>query len=393
MNEENFDKEIKKALSEKIEKPKHYETIIKNTLNNQESNTHYKNVNIIKKVACFILIIVLATSVIFSKDILAYIKYLLRTNSSKGEQTAIDNGYIEEVNMKQINSNGVNVKVSEILMDDYNLSILFNIEIPETESVESVYNVKLSNLIITDDKNNVLVLVLENSERYEEFYKENNIQERNRNIAYNKGAYYAEIITKYSKSIEYKYMTYSEEFPKSRKLNISFDKIVLSNKNSYDKTVIEGNWNIEVNLPEEMYNRETLIYNVKSDSTNDILITSFKVSNTATKIELITKWGEPVYTEKDSEEEKQRKIDEFLNKPHSVQNILVKNEYIENSNGEKFYPVVNSSDGNGGYNQMFNGMLRYWQTFNLTKYDATDTLKLVLEKQGETIEIELKNKN
>ena len=392
MNEENFDKEIKKALSEEIEKPKNYENIIKNTLNNQNNNTHYKKINIIKKVACFILVIVLATSVIFAKDILAYISYLLKTNSSKGEQTAIDNGYIEEVNMKYINSNGVNVRVSEILMDDYNLSILFNIEIPGTESVESVYNVNLSNLVITDEQNNVLVLALENSERYEEFYKENNIQERNRNIAYNKGAYYGEIITSYGRTIEYKYMTYSEEFPKSQKLNISFDKIVLSNKNSYDKTVIEGEWNIEVNLPEEMYNRETLIYNAKN-STEDILITSFKVSNTATKIELITKWGDPVYTEGDSEEERARKTEEFFNNAHSVQNICVKNEYIENSNGEKFYPVVNSSDGNGGYNQMLNGMLRYWQTFNLTKYDATDTLKLVLEKQGEIIEIELENKN
>lgn len=392
MNEENFDKEIKKALSEEIEKPKSYEDIIKNTLNNQNNNTYYKYKKIIKKVACFILVIVLATSVIFAKDILAYIRYLLKTNSSKGEQTAIDNGYIEEVNMKYINSNGVNVRVSEILMDDYNLSILFNIEIPETESVESVYNVNLSNLVITDEQNNVLVLSLENSERYEEFYKENNIQERNRNIAYNKGAYYGEIITSYGRTIEYKYMTYSEEFPKSKKINISFDKIVLSNKNSYDKTVIEGEWNIEVNLPEEMYNRETLIYNAKN-STEDILIKSFKVSNTGTKIELITKWGDPVYTEEDSEEEKTRKTEEFFNNAHSVQNILVKNEYIENSNGEKFYPVVNSSDGNGGYNQMFNGMLRYWQTFNLTKYDATDNLKLVLEKQGEIIEIELENKN
>ena len=270
MNEENFDKEIKKALSEEIEKPKSYEDIIKNTLNNQNNNTYYKNKKIIKKVACFILVIVLATSVIFAKDILAYIRYLLKTNSSKGEQTAIDNGYIEEVNMKYINSNGVNVRVSEILMDDYNLSILFNIEIPETEGVESIYNVKLSNLIITDEQNNVLVLALENSERYEEFYKENNIQERNRNIAYNKGAYYGEIITSYGRTIEYKYMTYSEEFPKSKKINISFDKIVLSNKNSYDKTVIEGEWNIEVNLPEEMYNRETLIYNAKN-STEDII--------------------------------------------------------------------------------------------------------------------------
>lgn len=393
MNEENFDKEIKKTFLEKIDKPKEYENRIRNALNSQNQNTQFKKINIIKKVACIILVIVLATSVIYANDILAYISYLLKINSSKGEQTAIDNGYIQYVNMKYINSNGVKVKVTEILMDDYNLSMMFYIEIPEIENIEEIYDVNLSNLIITDDKDNIIVAEFENTDKYHEFCKERNMEISYNNIAYSNGAFEGKIISKFNKDIEYMYKTYSDNFPKSKKLIINFDKIILSNKTSNEKTVIEGDWNIEVNLPEEMYNRETLIYSAKSYSKEDILIKSVKVSNTGTKIELITKWGAPVYTEEDSEEEKERKIEEFFSNTHSVQNILVKNEYIENSNGEKFYPVVNSSDGNGGYNQMFNGMLRYWQTFNLTKYDATDTLKLVLEKQGEIIEIELENKN
>ena len=165
------------------------------------------------------------------------------------------------------------------------------------------------------------------------------------------------------------------------------------NKNFYEKTVIEGDWNITVDLPEEMYNREEMIYSVKTCSKDNIIVTKAQISNTGMKIELITKWGEPVYTEEDSEEEKERKKEEFFNNNHSVQNILIKNEYVENDDGERFYPVVNSSDGNGGHNQMLNGFLRYWQTFNLTKYNATDTLKVVLEKQGEIIEIELQNKS
>ena len=76
-----------------------------------------------------------------------------------------------------------------------------------------------------------------------------------------------------------------------------------------------------------------------------------------------------------------------------IQNIIIKNEYIENSKGKRFYPVINSSDGNGGYNQMFSGMLRYWQTFDLTKYNTTDTLKAVFELKGEEIIIELESKN
>lgn len=393
MNEKDFDKEIKKAICKKIDKPQGYSNMIKNALNNEEKNSYFKQMSILKKVACFLLIIVFATSIIFAKDIYAYINYLLKSNSDKGVQDAIDNGYIQDVNMKYINSNGVKVKVTEILMDDYNLSMMFYIEIPEIENIEEIYDVNFSNLIITDDKDNIIVAEFENTDKYHEFCKERNMEITYKNIAYSNGAFEGKIVSKFDKDIEYMYKTYSDNFPKSKKLIINFDKIILSNKTSNEKIAIEGTWNLEVNLPETMYNRKTILYSVKDCTRDDVIVTKAEVSNTAMKIELVTRWGEPVYTEKNSEEEKNRKIEEFFNNTHSVKNILIKNEYIENSKGERFYPVVNSSDGNGGYNQMLNGILRHWQTFDLTKYGATKNLKVVLEINGEEIVIELENKN
>lgn len=85
-------------------------------------------------------------------------------------------------------------------------------------------------------------------------------------------------------------------------------------------------------------------------------------------------------------------LEKFFNNTHSVRNIIIKNEYVENDKGEKFYPVKSSSDGNEGYNQMFSGMLRHWQTFDLTEYNSTDTLKVNFELNGEQIEIELERK-
>lgn len=391
MNEEDFDKEIKKAICKKIDKPQGYSNMIKNALDNEEKNSYFKQINILKKVACFLLIIVFATFIIFAKDISAYINYLLKSNSDNGVQEAIDNGYIQDVNMKYIDSNGVKVKVTELLMDDYNLSMLFYIEIPEIENIEEIYDVNFSNLIITDDKDNIIVAEFENTDKYHEFCKERNMEISYNNIAYSNGAFEGKIVSKFDKDIEYMYKTYSDNFPKSKKLIINFDKIILSNKNSNEKTAIEGTWNLKVNLPETMYNRKTILYSAKNCTKDDIIVTKAEVSNTAMKIELVTRWGEPVYTEKDSEEEKNRKIEEFFNNTHSVRNILIKNEYVENSKGERFYPVINGSDGNGGYNQMFSGMLRHWQTFNLTKYGATDTLKVVFELKGEEIIIELES--
>ena len=177
MKEDFLEETIKKAFKEKIDKPKEYKLAIQNALNNENRTVSWEIMNIIKKVACFLLIIILASSMIFVKDISAFIsKYLLKINSTEGVQDAIENGYIQEVNMRHIESNGVNVKVKEILMDDFNLLILFDIEIPEAESVETICNIELSNLVITDEQDNVIALTLENSNKYEEFYKQINIQ-------------------------------------------------------------------------------------------------------------------------------------------------------------------------------------------------------------------------
>ena len=271
--------------------------------------------------------------------------------------------------------------------------MMFYIEIPGIENIEEIYDVNFPNLVITDDKDNIIVAEFENTDKYHEFCKERNMEISYNNIAYSNGAFEGKVVSKFGNDIEYMYKTYSDNFPKSKKLIIDFDKIILSNKNSDEKTAMEGRWNLEVDLSKEMSNRENMIYSVKNCTRDDIVVTKAQVSNTAMKIELVTRWGEPVYTEKDSEEEKERKAEDFFNNTHSVRNIIIKNEYVENSNGERFYPVVNSSDGNGGYNQMLNGILRYWQTFDLTKYNATDTLKAVLEINGEEIVIELENKN
>lgn len=386
---DNLDKKIKEAFIKEIDKPLEYENRIKNALNKEKNTNKFK---ILKLVACFLLVTILLSSVLFSKNILAFINYLLRNDSRDGIKEAIDNGYIQEVKMKYINSNGTNVKVSEILMDDYNLSIIFDIEIPEIENIEELYNINLPNLIITDDENKFIVAEFEGPEKYEEFCKENNIEKSYNNIAYSNGGYEGKIVTKYDKTIEYMYTTYSDSFPKSKKLYISFDKIILKNNKTAEQITVEGDWNLEVNLSEEIYNREETVYSVKNCTRDDLVVTKAEISNTAMKIEWITRWGDPVYSENDSEEEKQRKTEEFFNNTHSVRNILIQNEYVENSEGKRFYPVINSSDGNGGYNQMLNGMFRHWQTFNLTKYNATDNLKVVFEFNGEEITIELENK-
>lgn len=145
---------------------------------------------------------------------------------------------------------------------------------------------------------------------------------------------------------------------------------------------IDGNWKIDVEIDEKMYNRQTLIYELEYCNDENLELISASVSETGMKIKCKTIWGEPVYLESDSEEEKQRKKREFFDRPFSVSNVLIQNDQIANDRGKVFYPSA-SSDGDGLVGQQMDGTLIYWQTFNLTKADATDTLTIAFTKGGE----------
>ncbi len=82
----------------------------------------------------------------------------------------------------------------------------------------------------------------------------------------------------------------------------------------------------------------------------------------------------------------QMTIEDFENKRK------FKNEYIENDRGEKFYPTISTSEDTG-YSFIDMSYLLHWQTFNLNKYNATNTLKIYMNYNGEDIIIELERKS
>ena len=79
--------------------------------------------------------------------------------------------------------------------------------------------------------------------------------------------------------------------------------------------------------------------------------------------------------EKDSQ-----KSDEIRQKNVNDSLLIKDNAYIETDNGKKFY-ASQTSDADGGYGISANGHFKYWQTFNLTKFDLenVENIKVVLE--------------
>ena len=83
------------------------------------------------------------------------------------------------------------------------------------------------------------------------------------------------------------------------------------------------------------------------------------------------------------------KTEEIRNKDvEASQLINFEKSYVENEKGEKFYSSKSSYAGTG---LTTDGYLRFWNTFDLTQYDMTDKLKVVLITiDGNEITIELK---
>lgn len=172
----------------------------------------------------------------------------------------------------------------------------------------------------------------------------------------------------------------SSQYPKSKKLNIKFDEIYLSeNEISENEEIrINGQWNLMVDIPKEMYERETIVYNVKSCSDRDIKITEAVLYNTGMKFEFTTN-VQPIYEESDSSKVKDRKIDElaewYKNQRLKFDKSYINNEILVSSNGKKYLPVESSSE-DAGTEYLVDGTFRHWQTFTLTKYEMTDTMKI-----------------
>ena len=178
------------------------------------------------------------------------------------------------------------------------------------------------------------------------------------------------------------YGSEEHKIARAKELNISFSKIFVRKDNMENimNTTYTGNWNFKVDVPEEMYKRENIIYKVKSCNDENTKIGYAILSNTAFKIEI--------------PETTTDKVDyEILHSssPKSIfDKIALGKEYVETSDGKKFEPA-RRSDGDGGFSlpPEPNKIINYSQTFNLTKFDATDELKVhIFTNKGEEIIIE-----
>ncbi len=333
----------------------------------------------------FAILLIAISSFVIAKEIFKH--FFL--DSSNGVEEALNDGYVENYELQNNSySNGISIEVESVLMDDYNLAIVFCLKFDNMEYIKNAYYCNFDNLLIMDENNNLIVTKFEGKIKDSKLLNFFDINNNYPGIS--NGNESVHIKSKDDDEIVLTYITNSSEFPKSHKLKIITDEISLhySEDNFGEKIdTINGDWNIEVDLPEEFYNRRTEVYTLESSNDKNLELLEANLSQTGIRIEFKTKWGQQYYNEDDSDEiiyEKLEKIrNEYLTFEYIVENGITPlyNYYIVNSFGEKFYPA-NSSDGDGGMSVGSNAELNYFQIFNMTPSDATDKIIIIMEKDS-----------
>ena len=316
--------------------------------------------NVLKPVAIASIVIMSISGVTFAAT--TFIKDFFGKNSSDGVDTAVNNGYVSDIKTDYQNADGIEINVDSILMDDFNFDMNFNVKINENYNIDDFEHVEFEDLKIIDETGKIV------------FDTHDLIQEDDKIEDHYQGSY-SFLPTKVNDN-EFKLSLSAtgnpNAFPKSKHLTVDFTKIKTYKyiNEKKEEIVYKGNWHFEIDVPEEFYNRETIIYKVNSctDESININKVTASLSNTAFKIS----------------------IPEI-----GAEGIALQKEYVETSKGIKF-ETAQRSDGDGGYSlpDGENKIINYHQTFNLTKYDATDNLTVhMFTNKGEEIIIELERQN
>lgn len=263
-------------------------------------------------------------------------------NNRRGVDTAKEKGYIYEIETGNFaESNGIEIKVESVLMDDYNLEIIFEIKGENLEKNPNIGNFQFLNFLIIDENNKIIVADFANGKEYEKFCTEHGIKIEYKNISIADGSQSYKIIDKNENSHRCMFKAYSTNFPKSKQLKIKFDKInILDSKRNILDT-LSGEWKMDISLPNSFSNRENIKYKVISCNDENFKVTKAEVSKTGMRIEI-----ETVLEEKKTNLENLSDLEEQLRNPL----IVEENECVITASGEKFYPIF-LEHATGGYSR------------------------------------------
>ena len=180
--------------------------------------------------------------------------------------TAAENGYIEEPNLEPVTSNtnitlaenniekivdniNISTNIDSFLMDNYNLSVEFTFEFEETlkeyVDFDKLHHITLNDLIILDEENRIIYAsTMMSQDKFNTFCNTHNLNytfaDHNENYMNCGLNFFPQNIVSSQNTVGLVYNIYTEEFPKSKKLNFYFNEITFTTQTYEGNNILEN---------------------------------------------------------------------------------------------------------------------------------------------------------
>ena len=226
----------------------------------KEMNNSMPKNKILKTVATFIIAVGIIGSVTYAGVKIVEI-FKIKGMDDAGIQTALQNNYVQNIDMDYIGEENVKFKVDYLMMDDINFDLVFNFV--TEDSVDNYEGIAVSNLKITDENNNQIYIDSEDQDIW------------TKNIALMAERW--SVIEKQGNTLRQVMHLTSNNFPKSNKIYVSFDKVVLYNVNQGNPITIEydGDYKLDFDVSKQLTERKSIEYEAK----NSKMIEDVKLTN------------------------------------------------------------------------------------------------------------------
>lgn len=308
-------------------------------------------------------------------------------------------------NNKNLSQDAIKIKVEEITMDDTSLDIIFYLnfskDISDKLEDDSVLEVNMPNISITDENGNIIYCSNKNKIyellgigiNTEDYYNDDYLK----NEKYFNSELMSYVYSKENPRMVFKLTLFEQDkyLPRCKTLNINFSNVEI--KSGSETTLnFKGEWNINLNLPENVYSRARNVYKEIEENTSENKILTFNVLSNWTETTLQLKAneinkgagspqlnlinaieiGEPTTQIRNYFVDGLMASDEYKKyEDDLMKNYLIQDAYIEDENGNTYgLTEGHFSNAGGSIDDEWNYKPKLILDFKDT--DMTDTIKL-----------------
>lgn len=322
MDSRNFENKLKDICTEDIYIPQKFTNAIKKGL--YEENKKWRFIEMKKIAISTMCVTLIGTGIVFASSLLGNF-----WSNNGGVKTALEYGYVQNIEMDYNIQNDLGIKLESILIDDSNIGIVFNYKIPS--NLKNIDDIVLNDILIKDENNNII---------FEDGNTKSLCTGYTSELASENGTIKQAILLN----------NFNHTYSKSNNIYISFSTVNMFRNGRKVKT-ITGDWKFDINVIDKFVNRETIKY--MAGQSQDVEIINAELTPTGLDIEI------------------------KFNTPQNAEN-LINNIKIQDKDGKEF-----KANGISAEEELTFPTIR--TSFPITIFNAPDDLKLIIETDKEII--------